>query len=97
MADNKTSPGNTANSFGSQDDLFGHGEWAPNVSPPLELSAFADVDSCFDFEDIIDPNMLASQEESKGAQNLDSTTLNELADERQEDTLEDLASFDRVC
>jgi hypothetical protein len=96
MADNVPSPGNTANGFGSQDNLFGRGECAPNASPPLELSALADIDDYFDFEPLIDPDILPTQEEGKGAQNFDSAPANELADAQQEDPLEDLASLDRV-
>jgi hypothetical protein len=90
MAGNIPSLGDPASSFGNRDDLFGHGDWIPNPSPPLDLSTLANLDEYFNDELMIDPEILRSQEDDQAVLNSGNAARNELADKRQDDPLEDL-------
>jgi len=96
MAGDLPSPGDPASSFSNRDDLFGHGEWIPNPSPPLDLSSLADIDEYFDNDSMIDPEILRNQENDQALFGLGSPALNEPADKQQDDPLAGLALLKRV-
>jgi hypothetical protein len=97
MAGDMPSPGDPASSFGNRDDLFGHGEWIPNPSPPIDLSTLANLDEYFDDELIVDPKILRSQEDNQAVLDSENVALHALADKQQDDPLQDLTPPKRVC